>query len=178
MSQELEELRARIARLEAKEACISMFNEYLYYLDGEFTEDLLGLFAPDAQLEVMNYPPGSGENLYLHGHEAIRPLYEEHHGILTRHHSANMTVNVQPDCTTAELSAYFITAINYGITGGLYEARLDRVDRKWLFAWLRISSNWGWVLPQGFPPFLSDSLAAGSLRRGRPVMYCPAEPKD
>jgi hypothetical protein len=177
MSDELKELRGRIARLEAKEACISTFNEYLHYLDGEFTEDLLDLFAPDAELDVMNYPPGSGDNLSFHGRQGIRPLYKDHHGIMSRHHSANVTVNVHPDCTTAELSAYFVTAINYGLTGGIYEARLKPLDTKWRFTWLRISSNWGWVLPQKYPPFLTDSLGAGALRKGRPVLYIPSKPE-
>lgn len=178
MTEELKELRARVARLEAKEACISTFNEYLHYLDGEFPEDLVKLFTPDARLEVMNYPPGTGENLEYRGPEEIFPIYEEHKGIMTRHHSSNITVNVQPDGRTADLSAYFITAINFGITGGIYEATLELNDGKWMFTWLRISSTWGWVVLQEHPPFLSDPLGAGTLREGRPVLYSLPEAKD
>lgn len=171
MSDVLEDLLTRISRIEAKEACMSTLSEYLHYLDGEFTEDLLGLFTQDARLEIMNYPPGTGANLDCKGREEIRPVYESHHGILTRHHAANITVNIRPDGKTADLSAYFITAISFGFSGGLYEATLKHVDGKWLFLWMRICSNWGWVLPQEYPPFLADSLGAGALRQGRPVLY-------
>jgi len=178
MSDVLEDLLARVARIEAKEACISTFNEYLHYLDGEFVDDLLGLFVPDAHLEIMNYPPGTGDNVECKGREEIRPVYEDHRGIMTRHHSANITVNVRPDGKTADLSAYFITTIHYGVTGGLYEATLEITDGKWVFTWLRISSNWGWMVPQKYPPFLAESLGAGTLRGGRPVLYAHPSRND
>jgi hypothetical protein len=173
MSDESAGVRERVRLLEAREACVSTLNEYLHYLDGEFTDDLMTLFTPEAHVEVMNYPPGSSENLDLRGHEQIRPIYAEHHGIMSRHHAANVAVNVSRDAGSAELSAYFLTAIHYGLTGGLYEARLEPRDGKWLFAWLRISSTWGWVVPQETPPFLSEHLGAGTLRGGRPVVYEP-----
>jgi hypothetical protein len=56
MPDEIAAVRERVCLLEAREACVSTLNEYLHYLDGEFTDDLLALFTPDAQLEVMNYP--------------------------------------------------------------------------------------------------------------------------
>jgi hypothetical protein len=171
MSDVLEELLARVTRIEAKEACISTFNEYLHYLDGEFVEDLVGLFVPEARLEIMDYPPSTGENVECNGREEIRPIYEDHRGIMTRHHSANVTVNVRPDGKTADMSAYFLTTLHYCVTGGLYEATLELRDGKWLFTWLRISSNWGWMVLQEYPPFLSESLGAGTLREGRPVLY-------
>ena len=52
MSDVLEDLLARVARIEAREAIVSTFNQYLHYLDGEFVEDLIALFAPDARLEI------------------------------------------------------------------------------------------------------------------------------
>jgi hypothetical protein len=167
----LEDLLARVARIEAKEAIISTFNEYLHYLDAEFVDDLLGLFATDARLELMNYPPGTGSNVFCNGHEEIRPVYEDHRGIMTRHHSANITVNVRPDGKTADMSSYFVTAIHHGLTGGLYEATLRLMEGKWLITWLRISSTWGWIVPQDHPPFLSEAIGAGTLRNGRPVLY-------
>jgi SnoaL-like domain len=178
MSGVLEDLLARVARIEAKEACISTFNEYLHDLDGEFTEDLLRLFAPDARLEIMNYPPGTGRNVECNGRAEIRPIYEEHRGIMSRHHSANITVNVRPDGKTADMSAYFITSIHYGLTGGIYEATLGLVEGKWLFMRLRISSNWGWIVPQDHPPFLAEPLGAGTVRKGRPVLYTPPSHND
>jgi len=177
MSEEIKEILARIARIEAKDACISTFNEYLYYLDGEFAEELLGLFTKDALVEAVQYPPGTGENVILRGHKEIFPLYEEHKGIMSRHHAANVTINVNQDGKTADLSAYLVTAINYGLTGGLYEATLKLTDGKWLFSWLRICSNWGWVIPQEYAPFLEESLSARSFRKGKPVIYELPKPK-
>jgi hypothetical protein len=171
MSDVLQDLLIRVARLEAKEACVSRFNEYLHYLDGEFVDDLIGLFAEDALLEVKEYPPGTGNNLEFKGLKEIRPLYEEHRGVMARHHSANVTVNVRPDGKTADLSAYFLTAVQFAVTGGVYEATLELVDGKWLFTWLRISSNWGWAVVQDYPPFLDKPLGAGTRREGRPVLY-------
>ena len=154
MFDDLEALRTRISRIEIRDACVSRFNEYLHYLDGELTDDLLALFAPGARVEVMNYPPGSGENLVLQDHEQIGALYEGHHGIMSRHHAANVSVNVSRDARSVELSAYFVTALNYGLTGGIYEARFEAREGSWLIARLRISSTWGWVLPQDAPPRL------------------------
>ncbi len=175
MSDELEALRARISQIETREVCVSRFNEYLHYLDGEFSEDLLALFAPDARVEVMNYPPGSGENLDLRDREQIRSLYQGHRGIMSRHHSANVSVNLSRDGRSAELSAYFITALNYGLTGGIYEVGFEQRDGAWLIARLRISSTWGWVVHQENPPFLAEHLGAGTLRGGRPVSFEPPE---
>ena len=41
MSDELQALKARIARLEAKEAVLSAFNRYLYSLDTGFGDDII-----------------------------------------------------------------------------------------------------------------------------------------
>jgi hypothetical protein len=131
------------------------------------------LFAPGAHVEVMNYPPGNGENLDLQNHEQIAALYEEHHGTLSRHHAADVSVNVSRDIQSAELGAYFVTALTYGLTGGIYEARFEARDGSWLIARLRISSTWGWVVPQEAPPFLAEHLGAGTLRGGRPVVHEP-----
>ena len=95
---------------------------------------------------------------------------------MSRHHSANVSVNVNEGATRADLSAYFLTALNYGLTGGVYEATLELRDDEWLLTWMRISSSWGWVVPQKNPPFLADHLGAGTLRGGRPVIYEPPRP--
>jgi len=178
MSDELQELRTRVGRLEAKEACLSILNEYLHYLDGGFTEELLELFTPEARVEVMNYPPGSGVNLDYRGRDEIRPVFETHYGIMSRHHAANITLDVKPDGKTADMSCYFMTGINFGIAGGLYEATLELFEGKWLFSYLRIASNWAWLIPQEYPPILSDSLGAGALRQGKPVQYKLPDSKD
>jgi hypothetical protein len=169
MANELATLQARVARLEAAEACRSAFNEYLYYLDGGLVEDLLGVFDADAQLEVMNFPPGSGQDLTYSGRDEMRTLYAAFAGEGTRHHAANVSLSVAEDASRVDLSAYFLTAIPFGLTGGIYEASLAPVDGRWRITSLRIASTWGWSIPQEAPPFLAEPLAAGTLRGGRPA---------
>ena len=177
MSDELAELRDRVKRLEASEACINTFNEYLHYLDGEFVDDVVEVFAEDAELQLMNYPLGSGKNPIYKGREDIRPIYADHRGIKTRHHASNATVNVHPDLQTADLSAYFFTAIVYGLTGGIYECTLKLIEGKWLITYLRITSTWGWRVPHEDPPFLDNVFGEGALRNGRPAPYEPYKPR-
>lgn len=171
MSIDLAALLARVERLEAKEACISTFNEYLHHLDGDRPDELLAVFEPGAVLDVINFPPGSGKELHFTGHDEIRPLYSSHRGGIGRHHSANITVNVEGD--EAELSAYFITSGAYGFGGGEYQATLrpHRDEGKWLIHRMRIVSTWGWSIPQEKPPYLADHQGKGALRDGRPVIY-------
>ena len=65
MTDELAELRARVARLEAERAAISTFNEYLYNMDIGYTDAILDVFTEDALLEVINFPPGTMQDLEL-----------------------------------------------------------------------------------------------------------------
>jgi hypothetical protein len=155
-------------RLEAIEACRSRFNEYLYYLDGGHLEDLMALFADDALLELMNFPPGTGNDLDYTGHAEIRRLYSAFVGEGARHHSANVSVVPSETRDRVDLIAYFHTAVEYGLTGGIYELQLERRSATWQIARMRISSTWGWAIPHSDPPYLSAPFAAGTLRDGRP----------
>ncbi|MCP3985292.1 MAG: hypothetical protein GY723_12955, partial [bacterium] len=89
---EIEDLRKRVLRIEAIEACRARFNEYLYSLDAGHLEDLLGVFADDARLELQNFPPGAGGNLLYTGPDEIRGLFKAFVGEGARHHSANVSV--------------------------------------------------------------------------------------
>lgn len=171
--EEFSALAARVARIEARDACMSTFHEYLHYLDGDFLEDLLQVYAPDAELKVMNFPPGSGEDLLFNGRDEIRELYAAHTAGIGRHHSANNTVNVAKDLQSAELSAYFITSGAYGFGGGVYQATLCPAPERWQFKKMRIVSTWGWELASETPPFLSEHLGKGALREGKPIVYKP-----
>ena len=171
MSDEIKELKARLNRLEAKEACLSKFNEYLYYVDGEKFDDLFTVLASDAVIELRDFLPGTGENMTLQGEEQIRPIYESQAGIIHRHHTMNLTLNVSPDSKSAELSAYLLTILNHVLTGGIYEATLKNIDGQWYITLLRISSTWGWTVPRDMEPFLDAAFGAGTLRDGRPVLY-------
>ena len=169
MSDEIKELKARLDRLEAKEACLSKFNEYLYYTDGEKYDDLFTVLAPDAVVELIF--PEAEEIMTLEGHEQIRPVYERQAGIIHRHHTMNLTVNVSPDSKSAELSAYLFTVLKHILTGGIYEATLQNIDGQWYITRLRISSTWGWAVPSDLDPILDAAFGAGTKRDGRPVLY-------
>ena len=56
MSEGIEELRARVARLEAKEAVLSALNRYLYSLDTGFGDDIIDCYTEDSVLDVPNFP--------------------------------------------------------------------------------------------------------------------------
>jgi hypothetical protein len=165
---ELGALRAQVRRLEAIEACRGRFNEYLYYLDGGHLEDLMALFADDALLELMNFPPGTGNDLHYTGHAEIRTLYSAFVGEGARHHSANVSIVPNEAQDRADLIAYFHTTVEYGLTGGIYELQLERSSATWQIARMRISSTWGWAIPHSDPPYLSAPFGAGTLRDGRP----------
>ncbi|MBW2447915.1 MAG: nuclear transport factor 2 family protein [Deltaproteobacteria bacterium] len=165
---EIADLRGRVERIEAIEACRGRFNAYLYYLDAGHLEDLLGLFAADARLELQNFPPGSGGNLLYTGPDEIRGLYSAFVGEGARHHSANVSVVASEAADRVEVTAYFLTAIEYTLTGGVYELQLQRRGEPWEISRMRISSTWGWAVPHSDPPFLKEPFAAGTLRNGCP----------
>ncbi len=165
---ELANLRARVERIEAVEACRGRFNAYLYYLDAGHLEDLLGLFADDARLELRNFPPGTGGNLLYTGTKAIRDLYAAFVGEGARHHSANVSVVPSEALDQVEMTAYFLTTIEYTLTGGIYELQLQPGLATWQISRMRISSTWGWAVPHSDPPFLKEIFSAGTLRDGHP----------
>jgi hypothetical protein len=168
---ELANLRARVERIEAVEACRGRFNAYLYYLDGGHLDDLLGLFADDARLELQNFPPGTGGNLHYTGPDEIRGLYAAFVGEGARHHSANVSVVPSEALDQVEMTAYFQTAIEYTLTGGIYELQLQPRNATWQISRMRISSTWGWAVPHSDPPFLKEPFGAGTLRDGRPPSF-------
>jgi hypothetical protein len=152
MSNEIEELRARVARLEAKEAVLSAFNRYLYSLDTGFGDDIIDSYTDDAVLDVPNFPAAGGQDLHFEGRDEIAPLYapyaERAAGIGGGHHTANIGVNVAVDLERAEVSAYFMTSIPNGVQGGRYEGVMrNEPDGKWRWESLTITSAWGWRTP-------------------------------
>ncbi len=165
---EFASLRARMERIEAIEACRRSFNAYLYHLDGGHLDDLLGLFADDARLELQNFPPGSGGNLRYTGPDEIRGLFSAFVGEGARHHSANVSVNPSEALDRVEMTAYFLTTIEYTLTGGIYELQLKPGHSTWQISRMRISSTWGWAIPHSDPPFLKEPFSAGTLREGHP----------
>ena len=119
-------LEARIARLEATEAVRRTFNRYLWFLDGGKFDDLLAVFAVDATMEAMNYPPGTGGTLRFDGRDAIAEIYRPLRAGGFRHNSTNTSIAVADDALGASLTSYFLTAGPNAIQGGVYEGTLVR----------------------------------------------------
>ncbi len=178
---DIEQLAARVARLEAKEAVLAAFNRYLYTLDVGYPAELVdGVFTEDAVLEVVNFPPGTMQDLTLTGHAEIRPLYEDHTksapAIQGGHHATNISVAVADDAGSAELTAYFLTAVGTTgfVQGGQYqgEAVPDGDGDRWRFRRYRILSGWGWRVGADALRPISDPLPAdrakGGARPARP----------
>lgn len=155
MEDVIEELRARLAVLEAKEAIRAAFNRYTYHLDVGYPDELVsGVFTADAVLEVINFPPGTMQDLLLTGHAEIKPLYGDHTRVAPAiqggHHATNVAVDVAPDATVGWLSAYFLTAGAGGgyAQGGQYQGEAVPDGDAWRFRRFRIISGWGWRVPK------------------------------
>jgi hypothetical protein len=145
--EELADLRRRVARLEAKEAVLATFNTYTYLMDVGHPELVEQVFAPDAELQLVNFPPGTQTDSTLTG-DQIRRLYDdhapEHQWIKGGHHTTNVGVQVAEDLSSAELSAYFLTSTPRGVQGGMYRVGLVSSDDRWLVSRMQIASGWGW----------------------------------
>ena len=169
-------LRASLARFEAKDGMEALFHRYLYALDLDRADEVVACFAPDAMLNVLNFPPGSGQDLHLLGPEKIRPLYSRHAGavepsIKGGHHSANVSVAVSDDATSGEVSAFFMTSVGTGgwIQGGMYQLRAQIIDARWLVTEMNIISGWGWATSE--PRAITQPVAASrAWREGRPAV--------
>lgn len=178
MSDELEALRARVARLEAKEAVLSAFNRYLYSLDTGFGDDIIDCYTDDAVLDVPNFPDAGGQDLHFEGRAEIAPLYapygQREPGIGGGHHSANIAVDVAPDLTRAEVSAYFMTSAANGMQGGRYEGVMrHEADGQWRWQTLSITSAWGWRATE-FETITESVSLKYSPFGGHHVSYTPS----
>ena len=153
MSNEMQDLKKRVARLEAKEAVQSAFNRYLYCLDTGFGDDIVDCYTEDAILDVPNFPEAGGQDLHFEGRAEIEPLYAPYGSgpkqIRGGHHSANLAINVARDRQTADVTAYFMTSTANGVQGGRYEGSMRNcADGVWRWHRLAITSAWGWKATQ------------------------------
>ncbi|MFE6923013.1 nuclear transport factor 2 family protein [Nocardia sp. NPDC057663] len=165
------DLEVRVARLEAVEAVRGTFARYTQLMDGGFVDELLDVFATDADFLAENEPPGSGGSVDYRGRSEIAGHYRALPYGWFRHHTTNTTVDVSANAQQAELSSYFLTTFPGGVQGGLYEGSfaLD-VDGVWRIRRWQITSSWGWGTGDiGFQYF--EPLAARTLRGGRPVVW-------
>jgi len=147
--EELQELRERIARLEAKEAVLSTFNQYLYSMDSGLGHDqILAVFCEDAILDVPNFPGAGGDDLHFEGRDDIAPLYANYSARGPRigggHHTSNLAVNVHQDLAKADVTAYFMTSGAGGVQGGRYEGVMrNEGEQNWCWETFTITSAWG-----------------------------------
>ena len=132
---------------------------------------------PDAVLEVINFPPGTMQDLRSTGHAEIRPLYETTPSPRPPSKAAT-TPPTSPSTwrrprERAELSAYFLTAggrrrlaAGRSVPG---RGRARRRRRRWRFRRYRIISGWGWrVSPDALPP-ITEPVPAERAWRGAPA---------
>lgn len=165
-------LEARIARLEAAEAVRRTFNRYLWFLDGGKIDDLLAVFAEDAVMEAMNYPPGSGNDLRFETRAKIAEIYRPLKPGAFRHNSTNISIAVADDARSASITAYFLTAKPDGIQGGVYEGTMractDDPAGVWEIVTWRVASQWGWDVAHQQPTY-ANPLHAFTLGDGRPA---------
>jgi SnoaL-like domain len=173
---EIAELRAAVTRLEAKDHALAVFHRYLYSLDLDRADEVVSCFAPDGVLNVLNFPPGSGEDLRFTGPDAIRPLYDRHAGgvestIRGGHHAANVSIAVSDDASSAQVSAYFATLGTHGrAQGGMYQLRVEHRAEGWRIAEMNIISGWGWKVSD--PIAVTEPVpAARAWRQGRPASF-------
>jgi hypothetical protein len=179
MSDEIDELRARLGRLEAKEAVLSALNRYLYSLDTGFGDDIIDCYTDDAVLDVPNFPDAGGADLHFEGRDEIAPLYapygERESRIGGGHHSANIAVNVAVDLQTARVSTYFMTGTQNGVQGGRYEGIMrNEPDGVWRWQTLSITSAWGWKATN-FETVSESVSLEGSPFGGRHAAYTVAD---
>jgi hypothetical protein len=171
------DVETRLARLEAKEAVLAAFNRYLYSLDVGYPAELVrDVFTSDAVLEVINFPPGTMEDRTMRGHAEIQPLYDDHTreapSIQGGHHATNIAVDVAPDASSAQLSAYFLTSTGTAgyVQGGQYQGEAVPDGDRWRFRRFRILSGWGWrVAPDVVRPVTAPLPAERAWRGGRPA---------
>lgn len=140
-------LETEVSRLRAREDITAAFNRYLYALDTGFGDAILDVYAEDAVLDVLNFPP-NGVDMHFEGRDAMRPLYEPYGDrpslIAGGHTTANVAIAVDDGAATASLTAYFTTTSNRGVQGGRYEGTLrSEPDGRWRFVTLAIISAWG-----------------------------------
>lgn len=174
-SSELDRLKARVARLEAKEEVLSTFNQYLYSMDTGYGDDLLAAFCADAVLDVPNFPGANDADLHFEGRDKLATLYKPYNHeprIGGGHHTANMAVNVHPDLAHSDVSAYFMTSGPSGVQGGRYEGVMRREgEGKWCWQSLTITSAWGFRAKDATTVSKPVSATKYSPRAGRHAAY-------
>lgn len=141
------DLVRRVQQLEQRLAVSEHLASYAYCLDFGLLDGLVAHFADDAHLDVVNFPPGTGDDLAFDGRDAIAAFYSDYVTPPSRvrggHHVSNLVVEAGRD-GELEFSAYFLTS-NVRISwaqGGQYRGAVAFSDQGSRFSRLAVVS---WV---------------------------------
>lgn len=145
----IEELVARISRLEASNHVQWALNDYFYLLDSGRTDELLDVFTDDVSWSASNIPFGSGQTMKLHGRSQVRPVVEVLGYGGFRHHGMNVDINVDETAGSATTASYMLVISRSRATtgavmllGGLYEGTWVREPDRWRIASWHVSNQW------------------------------------
>src|SRR5690625_2748521 len=137
----------RLEQLESRLAVSEHLASYAYCLDFGLLDGVAAHFAGDAHLDVVNFPPGTGDVLAFDGRDAIAAFYSDYVALPSRvqggHHVTNVVAE-PGEAGEVEFSAYFFTS-NVRVSwaqGGQYRGVLARDGAGWHFQRLAVTS---WV---------------------------------
>lgn len=144
----------RLALLEQRLAVTEHLASYAYCLDFGLLDGVGEHFAADAHLDVINFPPGSGEDKSFDGREAIvefyRPYVVPPAAVRGGHHVTNVVAEEGSDGRIG-FSAYFLTSsqrVTWG-QGGQYRGEIVHEEGRWRYSRLAVIS---WIAEsQGTP---------------------------
>src|SRR5262249_6930249 len=107
----IEELAARVSRLEAAQAVRQAHNDYFYLIDSGKIDDLLNVFTDDAAWSSSNIPFGPEPNLKLKGRSQIRLVFDSLGSDGFRHHGTNVDIQVDETAESAASAAYMLVVV-------------------------------------------------------------------
>jgi hypothetical protein len=145
----MEQLAARVGRLEATESLRQALNDYFYLIDGGRIDDLLDVYTENVTWSATNVPFGSGETLSVQGRAQVRPIVESLGYGGFRHHGLNVDIQVDDAGESATTVAYMLIVSRSAevadaalLLGGLYEGEWVRDADRWRIASWRVNNQW------------------------------------
>lgn len=169
----IEELAARVGRLEAAQSVHQALNDYFYLLDSGRTEELLNVYTDEVRWSASNLPFGTGETLTLRGRAQVRSVVEALGYGGFRHHGMNIDVQVDDTTTTATTTAYMLVVARSAeeegavmLLGGLYEGSWVSDADRWRIDVWHVSNQW--LIDVDAKEEFFDGLREGTQSGGRP----------
>jgi SnoaL-like domain len=145
----MEQLAARIGRLEATESLRQALNDYFYLIDGGRIDELLDVYTENVTWSATNVPFGYGETLSVQGRAQVRSIVESLGYGGFRHHGLNVDIQVDDAGESATTVAYMLIVSRSAevadaavLLGGLYEGEWVRDADRWRIASWRVDNQW------------------------------------